>query len=272
MSGEQPDPSLSLDSYAFALEQGLSEETWRIWSAGEEVLTAHRPPDRVRSVYTLAVLGYALLGAALFLLGTRLGGATPAIVLACLMCMAIVLALAPILGLRRRKPIVFRRAHDGPPVLEVHTRSRFPIARVVYDVRLPDGPRIGRLTHRPIVEAIRTAWRIDADGDSRLVLAESLSAGAQRRLGQGLVLAAGAVAALAKVLRIPFLGKAVRERTLRRFDLRRPSMAAQVGECLDDPRTDDWVWLAINPGHPIGPEARASVLAACLLTTREDPY
>jgi len=182
-----------------------------------------------------------------------------------LACLAAVLLLAPVVALRRPRPVVVRDAESGTPLLEIHRRTRFALATLTYHVQLPGGERLGTLTNDPVRQTVRTVWRTALDGD----------AGAPITLTEPSALAALGARAVKASLISSVLASLLR--AVRTALTRRPPRAALHARRADDPAPlarcvwDDsghWLWVVFDPGAPLA--HRWLILAACLLAVADE--
>lgn len=135
------DPLLAQEAYAAGWWGGFSSRQWRIVDKdGRDVITAARARDPVRSLLWACMGIVAIFGAGGGLLLATLGNSALVVGgITMLVCLAAVLLLAPVVALRRPRPVMVRDAESGAPLLEIHRRTRVALA---YHVQLPGGQRL----------------------------------------------------------------------------------------------------------------------------------
>jgi hypothetical protein len=234
--------------------------TWRVLDeCGNDLIDAERRRDPVRSILNGAVLVVAMLWVGGSAIALALGG-TAVLVLGVLfaVCMATVLLLAPVVVLRRQRPVRLRASTDGRDLLRVECSTRLGIASVRYDVVTPAGGTVGSLVQTPLPGA---AWRIELpDGTSGKVRSPS----PVERLWWRTVRSVLLVIAGARL--VPLHRRAVEW-------LRAPQpgivatiagRAEPLARCVPDPE-GEWTWLLFGEGTGERPPLRTMVLVACLL-------
>lgn len=256
-------PLLTLATYAIACGHGLSSRTWHVCDEhGTPIITAERFRDPVRSLLIGCVLVAACSMVGVSIVAVVATSAAYVAVGALVVSTTAVVLLAPIVALRRRKPVVLRRAGNGEELLRIEQRTRFGIANVVREVRTPSGVTLGHLTNTPIRQAFRTAWRIDAPSLTPLMLTEPSQAAA---LGTRLARASIAFATIGSIYRGVLAGPGPSRSCL---VLKPIGVPEPVASCVEGDGA--WTWLTFTPGRSTAPDLRPLTLAVCLLALSDD--
>lgn len=246
--------------------QALSAQSWKVLDRDcTQVISGERARDVLRSVLAASTLVCAVFGVGLFtgLLFALSRYALP-LGIAFASCLCLTISLAPVVALRRTRPIILRRTMDHARILEVHQRTRFGFARIEYEVRLPSGACLGRLVHTPLRQTMGPSWRVvPLRGRPIDLTVHSAAAGLVERFRKSSTLwrLTARVLTQARSLLRP------------RAASSRPWLVATsegwpepIVECVADPEAEGWFWLRWRFSPRSAPGVAALVLTAALMS------